>query len=166
MRLTTKGRYAVTAMLDLALHYERGPIALAEIAGRQEISLSYLEQLFVRLRREGLVRSSRGPGGGYRLGRPMEQISIAEVIAAVDESVDATRCGGAENCQHDQRCLTHDLWVELSRQIDAFLRSISLADLVSRRSVRDVSARQDGIVAGVDAHGGAHEFPLIKMTGV
>jgi len=143
MKLTTKGRYAVTAMLDLALHYERGAITLAEIAGRQGISLSYLEQLFVRLRRAQLVKSTRGPGGGYRLGRPRESISVAEVIRAVDESVDATRCGGLKNCQGHDRCLTHDLWEDLSRQIDGFLSNITLGELVSRRAVQDVSARQD-----------------------
>lgn len=143
MKLTTKGRYAVTAMLDLALHYDKGSIALAEIAARQGISLSYLEQLFVRLRRAELVKSARGPGGGYRLGRPREAISVAEVIRAVDENVDATRCGGLKNCQGEERCLTHDLWEDLSCQIDRFLSNISLAELVNRRGVQDVRARQD-----------------------
>lgn len=160
MRLTTKGRYAVTAMLDLALHYDRGPIALAEIAARQGISLSYLEQLFVRLRRGGLVNSARGPGGGYRLGRPTDAISVAEVIRAVDETVDATRCGGRKNCQGEERCLTHDLWEDLSRQIESFLGDISLARLVGQRSVRDVSARQDtGALRGATKT----RFPLIKV---
>lgn len=145
MRLTTKGRYAVTAMLDLAIHAEQGPIALADIAGRQEISLSYLEQLFVRLRRGGLVTSARGPGGGYRLGRATDAISVAQVINAVDETVDATRCGGRKNCQSEHRCLTHDLWEDLSRQIELFLERISLADLVTR-SGSDVVARQDTVV--------------------
>jgi Rrf2 family iron-sulfur cluster assembly transcriptional regulator len=146
MRLTTKGRYAVTAMLDLALHNGQGPIALADIAARQAISLSYLEQLFLRLRRSGLVTSARGPGGGYTLGRRTTEISVAEVITAVDEQVDATRCGGLENCQDELRCLTHDLWHELSLQIEAFFRGITLADLVMRRSVRDVSTRQDNML--------------------
>ena len=114
MRLTTKGRYAVTAMLDLALHDERGPVTLADIAERQGISLSYLEQLFAQLRRRGLVKSTRGPGGGYRLGQENKHIAVADVITAVDESVDATRCGGRENCQGEERCLTHDLWQDLS----------------------------------------------------
>jgi Rrf2 family iron-sulfur cluster assembly transcriptional regulator len=145
MKLTTKGRYAVTAMLDLALHHDQGPINLADISSRQEISLSYLEQLFSRLRKRGLVSSARGPGGGYLLGRNPAEISVSDVITAVDESVDATRCGGQKNCQHDDRCLTHDLWEELSRQITDFLSGITLDDLVQRRTVRQVSQRQDSI---------------------
>jgi Rrf2 family iron-sulfur cluster assembly transcriptional regulator len=143
MRLTTKGRYAVTAMLDLALHAGDDPITLAEISSRQGISLAYLEQLFSRLRKRGLVNSARGPGGGYRLGRPPEEVSVADVISAVDEAVDATRCGGLRNCQSEQRCLTHDLWEELSQEIRDFLAGISLGELVRRRSVQMVSARQD-----------------------
>lgn len=144
MRLTTKGRYAVTAMLDLALHRTQGPINLADISARQGISLSYLEQLFARLRRQGLVASARGPGGGYLLGRGTSEISISDVIGAVDESVDATRCGGRKNCQAHELCLTHDLWEELSQQITNFLSGISLADLVERQTVRQVAQRQDG----------------------
>ena len=132
MRLTTKGRYAVTAMLDLALHHQDGPITLADISRRQGISLSYLEQLFSRLRRRGLVDSVRGPGGGYRLSRTAEQISVVSVITAVDEEVDATRCGGLGNCQDQQPCLTHELWCDLSRQIHDFLSGINLAELVER----------------------------------
>ena len=143
MRLTTKGRYAVTAMLDLALHDEHGPIALAEIAERQGISLSYLEQLFALLRRRGLVHSTRGPGGGYQLGRASADIAVADVITAVDESVDATRCGGLQNCHGEQRCLTHDLWQDLSAQIHEFLSEIDLASLVERHRVREVSGHQD-----------------------
>lgn len=146
MRLTTKGRYAVTAMLDLALHHDQGPINLADISQRQGISLSYLEQLFSRLRRQGLVASARGPGGGYLLGREAGLITVSEVINAVDETVDATRCGGQRNCQGHERCLTHDLWEELSVHITGFLGGISLADLVQRRTVRQVSQRQDGAV--------------------
>jgi len=134
MRLTTKGRYAVTAMLDLALHYDNGPITLADISRRQSISLSYLEQLFSRLRRRGLVESVRGPGGGYRLSRAAEQISVVSVITAVDEEVDATRCGGLGNCQDSQPCLTHELWCDLSQQIHDFLAGINLAQLVERTS--------------------------------
>ena len=145
MKLTTKGRYAVTAMLDLALHDRQVPVNLADISARQDISLSYLEQLFARLRKNGLVESARGPGGGYMLARPASGISIADVIAAVDETVDATRCGGRMNCQGDDRCLTHDLWEELSTQITTFLSGISLADLVNRRAVKVVSERQDTI---------------------
>lgn len=132
MRLTTKGRYAVTAMLDLAIQHGRGPIALADIAQRQGISLSYLEQLFAKLRKNGLVRSVRGPGGGYNLARGASDIHIAEVITAVDEHVDTTKCGGAHNCQNDGPCLTHDLWHDLSDRIYAYLNSISLQQLVDR----------------------------------
>jgi Rrf2 family transcriptional regulator, iron-sulfur cluster assembly transcription factor len=145
MKLTTKGRYAVTAMLDLAIHYNKVPINLADISARQGISLSYLEQLFSRLRKQGLVESARGPGGGYMLAKPANDISVADVIQAVDESVDATRCGGKKNCQGEDSCLTHDLWEELSNQISGFLSGISLADLVNRRGVRVVSQRQDAI---------------------
>lgn len=148
MRLTTKGRYAVTAMLDLALHSDQGSITLADISKRQDISLSYLEQLFARLRKGGLVVSSRGPGGGYRLSRPGEGISVADVIEAVDESVDATRCGGKGNCQGEARCLTHDLWSDLSGQIREFLDNVTLAQLVAQRGVQEVSQRQDGDGSG------------------
>ena len=129
MRLTTKGRYAVTAMLDLALHFEEGPITLADISQRQCISLSYLEQLFAKLRRQGLVESTRGPGGGYRLSRSPMEIPVADVILAVDEKVETTRCGGLSNCQDDEQCLTHELWSELSQQIYQFLCGISLGNL-------------------------------------
>ncbi len=143
MRLTTKGRYAVTAMLDLALHGNQSPITLADISQRQGISLSYLEQLFSRLRKRGLVGSTRGPGGGYRLGKSPEEISVAAVIGAVDETVDATRCGGLANCQDDVTCLTHELWCELSNQIHDFLSGISLAQLVDRGAVRKIAERQE-----------------------
>ncbi|SFM37419.1 transcriptional regulator, BadM/Rrf2 family [Ectothiorhodospira mobilis] len=147
MRLTTKGRYAVTAMLDLALHNDQGPISLADISNRQGISLSYLEQLFARLRKRGLVLSTRGPGGGYTLSRPPGDVAIADVISAVDEKVDTTRCGGTVDCQNSQRCLTHDLWSDLSRQIYDFLANITLADVMQRKGVREVAARQDREVA-------------------
>jgi len=143
MRLTTKGRYAVTAMLDLALHSTEGPVPLADVSQRQGISLSYLEQLFARLRKQGLVDSARGPGGGYRLSRAAEEIAVADVITAIDEKVDATRCGGLANCQDDQQCLTHELWSDLSQQIYEFLSGISLGHLVERRGVKEVAARQD-----------------------
>ncbi len=142
MRLTTKGRYAVTAMLDLALHAGAGPVSLADISGRQEISLSYLEQLFAKLRRQGLVKSVRGPGGGYQLSRPGAEIFVAQIIDAVNENVDATNCAGVGDCQEGETCLTHNLWCDLSAQIHGFLSGISLASLVERREVQAVSARQ------------------------
>lgn len=132
MRLTTKGRYAVTALLDLAIQGEDKACCLADISARQSISLSYLEQLFSKLRRRGLVSSVRGPGGGYRLDRTSEEIYVADIIAAVDEPVDATRCQGKADCQDGSQCITHELWCELSEQIQLFLRDISLADLVLR----------------------------------
>ncbi|KUM34093.1 Fe-S cluster assembly transcriptional regulator IscR [Pseudomonas sp. EpS/L25] len=143
MRLTTKGRYAVTAMLDLALHAQRGPVSLADISERQGISLSYLEQLFARLRRGSLVNSVRGPGGGYQLARDMSGIHVAQVIDAVNESVDATRCQGSGGCHQGDTCLTHHLWCDLSDQIHAFLSGITLADLVARNEIQQVAKRQD-----------------------
>lgn len=143
MRLTTKGRYAVTAMLDLALHASEGPVSLADISARQEISLSYLEQLFSKLRQNALVKSVRGPGGGYRLNHPLSDIYVAQIIDAVNESVDATNCGGKGNCQQGDVCLTHHLWADLSKQIHEFLSSISLASLVERQDILEVSARQN-----------------------
>jgi Rrf2 family iron-sulfur cluster assembly transcriptional regulator len=151
MRLTTKGRYAVTAMLDLALHYKEGPITLADISKRQGISLSYLEQLFSRLRKNGLVDSARGPGGGYRLSREAGQISVADVITAVDEKVDAMRCEGKGNCQDEGPCLTHELWCDLSDQIYAFLKSIDLGQLVARQGVQEVAARQEHKLKAMDS---------------
>lgn len=152
MRLTTRGRYAVTAMLDLALHHGGGPVSLAEIAERQGISQSYLEQLFARLRRNGLVDGLRGPGGGYKLGRPGASISVADVIDAVNETVDATRCGGQKNCQGEHRCLTHDLWEELSTQIRDFLSAVSLEQLVSQRSVQTIHRLQESHSADLQAN--------------
>lgn len=143
MRLTTKGRYAVTAMLDLALHAQNGPVSLADISERQGISLSYLEQLFAKLRRSNLVSSVRGPGGGYQLSRDMQGIQVAQVIDAVNESVDATKCQGLGDCHAGDTCLTHHLWCDLSLQIHEFLSGISLADLVTRREVQEVAQRQD-----------------------
>ena len=131
MKLTTRGRYAVTAMLDLAIHGGEYPITLADISARQEISLSYLEQLFSKLRREDLVRSIRGPGGGYQLARGHDRIFAAQIIDAVDESIDATNCQGRGDCNHGEVCLTHHLWQDLSDQIHGFLSGISLEDLVN-----------------------------------
>jgi len=153
MRLTTKGRYAVTAMLDLALNETRGPIRLSAISERQGISLSYLEQLFAHLRRRELVRSVRGPGGGYRLKREAGSISVAEVISAVNEDTDATRCGGKGDCQEGDTCLTHHLWMDLSDRIHEFLSDISLADLVARREIRDISEKQGSRKAAKDEDG-------------
>ncbi|MFQ3250901.1 Fe-S cluster assembly transcriptional regulator IscR [Glaciecola sp.] len=143
MKLTSKGRYAVTAMLDVALHSRKGPVSLADISERQEISLSYLEQLFSRLRKEQLVSSVRGPGGGYKLGRAAGDIAIGEVIRAVDESVDATRCQGQADCQGGQRCLTHTLWQDLSDRISQFLNSITIGELMIKNEVQEVAGRQD-----------------------
>ena len=151
MKLTTKGRYAVTAMLDLALHYGEGPITLADIAQRQGISLSYLEQLFSRLRKRSLVSSVRGPGGGYSLGKEAREIFVGEVISAVDENMDTTRCHGAHNCQNNERCLTHDLWSDLSNQIYTYLNNISLQDLMDRKAVREVADRQENGSESADA---------------
>lgn len=142
MKLTTKGRYAVTAMLDLALNAGKSPVSLAEIAARQELSLSYLEQLFSKLRRRDLVASARGPGGGYRLGKEASEVSVADIISAVDESFDVTNCGGKSDCSDGQVCLTHHLWNDLTRQINTFLSGISLEDLVQRREIQSVHARQ------------------------
>lgn len=147
MRLTTKGRYAVTAMLDLAIHGGGAPVSLADISERQGISLSYLEQLFSKLRQKDLVESVRGPGGGYCLARLADSISIAEIVGAVNESIDATSCAGVGDCQKGDMCLTHHLWEDLSEQIRQFLGGISLANLVARRDILSISKRQD-VIAG------------------
>lgn len=144
MKLTTKGRYAVTAMLDLALRYDKGAVTLADIAKRQGISLSYLEQLFAKLRRSGLVDSVRGPGGGYNLAMEPNKISVAEIIVAINENIDATRCGGEKNCHGDETCLTHQLWEDLSTRIHEFLSGITLGDLVTKPHVQEVASRQEG----------------------
>lgn len=137
MRLTTKGRFAVTAMVDLAMHHGSGPVTLAEISGRQKISLSYLEQLFGKLRRHRLVESVRGPGGGYNLARDMAKLSVADIILAVDEPIDATQCGGRENCHDDQKCLTHDLWAALNDRIFGYLESVTLRQLVDNQKAKE-----------------------------
>jgi Rrf2 family iron-sulfur cluster assembly transcriptional regulator len=145
MRLTTKGRFAVTAMIDVAMYGTRGPVTLAAVSQRQKISLSYLEQLFGKLRRHGLVESVRGPGGGYNLGRAADSLSVADVILAVDEPIDATQCGGRENCLDDRRCMTHELWAGLNAHIFTFLRSVTLAELVRQQQPRnsEVAVLQD-----------------------
>ena len=137
MRLTTKGRFAVTAMLDLAMHGGKGPVTLAGISQRQSISLSYLEQLFGKLRRHTLVGSVRGPGGGYTLARDLEKLSIADIITAVDEPLDATQCGGKENCHEEQRCMTHDLWAKLNDKMYEYLDSVKLSDLLAQQLPRE-----------------------------
>jgi len=143
MRLTTKGRYAVTAMLDLALHNQDGPVSLADISLRQGISLSYLEQLFSKLRKKMLVKSVRGPGGGYELQMETCNISIATIIDAVDESIDTTRCRDKGDCQDGEKCLTHHLWLDLSHQIHAFLSEVTLESLMLKQEVRITAARQN-----------------------
>lgn len=145
MRLTTKGRFAVTAMIDVALHGHDSPVTLAAISERQKISLSYLEQLFGKLRRHGLVDSVRGPGGGYNLARVAREVSVADIILAVDEPIDATQCGGRENCRDEGRCMTHELWAGLNAHIFSFLRSVTLADLVRQQQEPrgDVAVLQD-----------------------
>jgi len=142
MRLTTKGRYAVTAMLDLALNTANGPVSLSDISKRQHISLSYLEQLFAKLRQSTLVRSVRGPGGGYLLDGAADSIFIAQIIDAVNENIDATNCGGEGNCDNGEVCLTHHLWNDLSKQIHEFLSAISLANLIERKEIQKVAIRQ------------------------
>ena len=134
MRLTTKGRFAVTAMIDLALAGDVGPVTLADISERQGISLSYLEQLFGKLRRYCLVQSVRGPGGGYRLARPVRQITVADIVNAVDEAMDATQCGGKANCRDTKLCMTHELWAALNAKMYEFLASVTLGELVEKQS--------------------------------
>lgn len=146
MRLSTKGRYSVTAMLDLAIHDKAGPVTLADISQCQGISLSYLEQLFAKLRKSNLVKGVRGPGGGYRLARPAAEISIAEIISAVDEKVDVTRCGGEGDCQEGERCLTHELWTDLSKRLYSFLDGITLAQFVDRPGIPELSLQRDKMI--------------------
>lgn len=143
MKLTTRGRYAVTAMLDLAIHQEKGSVAVADVSARQGISLSYLEQLLSRLRKGGLVTSTRGPGGGYSLSRDPGRISIAQIIDTIEENIDATLCSGQKNCVDDDACLTHFLWEELSASIRVFLTAKTLGDLIKQPHVKDVATRQE-----------------------
>jgi len=143
MRLTTKGRFAVTAMVDLAMRQTRGPVTLAAISERQHISLSYLEQLFGKLRRAKLVSSVRGPGGGYNLAQPVQGITVADIVTAVDETLDATQCGGRENCHEEKRCMTHDLWATLNEKMYDYLSSVTLADLVAHQAGKPVAVIKD-----------------------
>ncbi|PIP80882.1 MAG: Fe-S cluster assembly transcriptional regulator IscR [Gammaproteobacteria bacterium CG22_combo_CG10-13_8_21_14_all_40_8] len=152
MKLTTKGRYAVTAILDVALRQKSGPISLADISSRQDISLSYLEQLFSKLKKHQLVKSVRGPGGGYLLGKSPVDINIAEIILAVNEPLDATRCRGKGNCRDGETCLTHHLWQDLSHQIQNFLTSITLANLLERSETKYISEKQDAQFEGQHSH--------------
>ena len=147
MRLTTKGRYAVTAVLDLALHEDKGPVSLAAISERQQISLSYLEQLFAKLRRNDIVTSTRGPGGGYMLKNNVDEISVSDIILAVDESCKVVDCADSDGCHGDYQCLTHDLWQELSNEIRSFLDGITLSEIMSQGTVNDVKIRQDELTA-------------------
>ena len=157
MRLTTKGRFAVTAMVDLSMRQSRGPVTLAAISERQHISLSYLEQLFGKLRRAKLVSSVRGPGGGYNLARPTAGITVADIISAVDEPIDATQCGGKENCNDDRRCVTHDLWATLNEKMNDYLTSVSLADVVSHQQGKQVQ-----VIKHFRAPEGAEESSVAK----
>lgn len=143
MRLTTKGRYAVTAMLDLAFNADQGSISLAQISERQGVSISYLEQLFAKLRRCKLVTSVRGPGGGYQLASNPAQISVAQIVDAAEDSMDATSCNGKGNCQQGEQCLTHHLWTDLGERLQGFLSDISLADLISRQDIKAVHLHQN-----------------------
>lgn len=143
MRLSTKGRYAVTAMMDIALHEKQGPVTLAEISQCQGISLSYLEQLFSKLRKHGLVTGVRGPGGGYRLAKTADKISIADIIQSVDEKLDMTKCGGKGDCSNGEKCLTHQLWFDLSCRLYEFLSSIKLDQYVNRPEINELVKKQD-----------------------
>src|SRR5574343_1389207 len=162
MRLTTKGRFAVTAMLDLAMRENTGPVALAAISARQQISLSYLEQLFGKLRRHELVESTRGPGGGCSLGRKAQDITVADIIVAVDEPIDATGCGGIENCMGDDggRCMTHDLWASLNAKMLEYLNSISLKKLVDDQIARGVSIEEAPVKRAISSQ------PVVKPIKV
>ena len=146
MRLTTKGRFAVTAMMDLALRGDDGPVALASVSERQKISLSYLEQLFGKLRRYSLVDSVRGPGGGYCIARPLDTVTVADIVRAVDEPLDATQCGGRENCLDDHRCMTHDLWAALNAKMYDYLSSVTLAGLVERQRAKEVKSGSAAVI--------------------
>ncbi|MGY0399067.1 MAG: Rrf2 family transcriptional regulator [Ostreibacterium sp.] len=152
MRLSTKGRYAVTAMIDLALHQDGRLVSLAEISEVQNISLSYLEQLFSRLRKYDIVKGVRGPGGGYKLARDAEDISIADIINAVDEKLDATRCEGHENCQGGRKCIAHELWFDLSQRIYGFLHDLTLGDVIATTEVKRLSKEQDKLINANNLH--------------
>ncbi len=158
MRLTTKGRYAVTAMLDVALNGKQAPVNLTDISARQGISLSYLEQLFAKLRKQKLVESVRGPGGGYRLLNTQSKLTVLDIIDAVDENIEATQCQRQGNCQEGEICLTHHLWLDLSDQIRFFLSQVSLEDLIERRDIIKASNRQH------TQHKRKNKIPLLKLS--
>lgn len=165
MRLTTKGRFAVTAMIDLAMRQHQGPVTLAGISQRQKISLSYLEQLFGKLRRHELVESTRGPGGGYSLARSAKDITVADIIFAVDEPIDATSCGGTANCHDEGECMTHELWTNLNKKMIEYLDSVSLGELVDQQRGRD--ARQPAKpVSVLREHRAALEFPTSTLQPI
>ena len=159
MKLSTKGRYAVTAMMDLAIHDRQGPVTLSDISNCQGISLSYLEQLFSKLRQTGLVEGVRGPGGGYRLGKPASQISVADVIVAVDESIDSTNCQGNLDCNRGERCLTHHLWDDLSNRLFEFLDNITLSEFIQDPEVKKVARRMDTTASRI-----ANMFPPVSRA--
>ena len=165
MRLTTKGRFAVTAMIDLAMRQHNGPVTLAGISQRQKISLSYLEQLFGKLRRHELVESTRGPGGGYTLARPMREVSVADIIFAVDEPLDATSCGGKENCRDDGPCMTHELWTNLNKKMIEFLDGVTLQELVDQQRGREAKAPPKQISV-LREHRAALEFPTSTLQTI
>jgi Rrf2 family iron-sulfur cluster assembly transcriptional regulator len=165
MRLTTKGRFAVTAMIDLAMRQHNGPVTLAGISQRQKISLSYLEQLFGKLRRHELVESTRGPGGGYTLARPMRDVTVADIIFAVDEPLDATSCGGKENCHDDGPCMTHELWTNLNKKMIEFLDGVTLQELVEQQRSRETKAPPKQISV-LREHRAALEFPTSTLQPI
>jgi Rrf2 family transcriptional regulator, iron-sulfur cluster assembly transcription factor len=165
MRLTTKGRFAVTAMIDLAMRQHNGPVTLAGISQRQKISLSYLEQLFGKLRRHELVESTRGPGGGYTLARPMRDVSVADIIFAVDEPLDATSCAGKENCHEDGPCMTHELWSNLNKKMIEFLDGVTLQELVEQQRGRETKAPPKQISV-LREHRAALEFPTSTLQPI
>jgi Rrf2 family iron-sulfur cluster assembly transcriptional regulator len=165
MRLTTKGRFAVTAMIDLAMRQHNGPVTLAGISQRQKISLSYLEQLFGKLRRHELVESTRGPGGGYTLARPMRDVSVADIIFAVDEPLDATNCAGKENCNEDGPCMTHELWSNLNKKMIEFLDGVTLQELVEQQRGRETKAPPKQISV-LREHRAALEFPTSTLQPI
>ncbi|MBN9427796.1 MAG: Fe-S cluster assembly transcriptional regulator IscR [Burkholderiales bacterium] len=165
MRLTTKGRFAVTAMIDLAMRQHQGPVTLAGISQRQKISLSYLEQLFGKLRRHELVESTRGPGGGYTLARPMKDVTVADIIFAVDEPLDATQCGGKENCLDDGPCMTHELWTNLNKRMIEYLDSVTLGELVEQQKGKETKA-QPKEISVLKEHRAALEFPTSTLQPI